>query len=125
MELIEKQAVRVIGPDPCDVGGIAELKWVAEYADLHGVLVAPHGIFDGLFGLAAHVQVAATLPDNFIAFEYPVARPEWWYDIVEGLPNQIVRNGLIEVWDAPGMGLDFKVEAAQAYLPDEDRDFFA
>ena len=70
MDLIEKQAVRVIGPDPCDVGGIAELKWVAEYADLHGVLVAPHGIFDGLFGLAAHVQVAATLPDNFIAFEY-------------------------------------------------------
>jgi L-alanine-DL-glutamate epimerase-like enolase superfamily enzyme len=125
MELIEKQAVRVIGPDPCDVGGVAELKWVAEYADLHGVLVAPHGIFDGLFGLAAHVQVAATLPDNFIAFEYPVARPEWWYDIVEGLPSQIVRNGLIEVWDTPGMGVDFKVDAAKAYLPDEDKDFFA
>jgi L-alanine-DL-glutamate epimerase-like enolase superfamily enzyme len=125
MELIEKQAVRVIGPDPCDVGGIAELKWVAEYADLHGVLVAPHGIFDGLFGLAAHVQVAAALPDNFIAFEYPVARPEWWYEIVEGVPSPIVRDGFIEVWDRPGMGVDFKVEAAQAYLAEEDKDFFA
>jgi L-alanine-DL-glutamate epimerase-like enolase superfamily enzyme len=125
MELIEKQAVRVIGPDPCDVGGIAELKWVAEYADLHGILVAPHGIFDGLFGLAAHVQVAATLPDNFIAFEYPVGRPEWWYDIVEGLPNPIVRDGLIDVWDRPGMGVDFKVESAQAHLQEEDNDFFA
>ena len=125
MELIEKQAVRVIGPDPCDVGGIAELKWVAEYADLHGILVAPHGIFDGVFGLAAHVQVAATLPDNFIAFEYPVARPEWWYEIVEGLPSPIVRTGLIEVWDRPGMGVDFKVDAAQAYLQDADKDFFA
>jgi L-alanine-DL-glutamate epimerase-like enolase superfamily enzyme len=123
-ELIEKQAVRVIGPDPCDVGGIAELKWVAEYADLHGVLVAPHGIFDGLLGLAAHVQLAATLPDNFIAFEYPVAQPEWWYDIVEGLPNPIVRNGLIEVWDRPGMGVDFRVEAAQRYLAEGDKDFF-
>jgi L-alanine-DL-glutamate epimerase-like enolase superfamily enzyme len=125
LELIEKQAVRVIGPDPCDVGGIAELKWVAEYADLHGVLMAPHGIFDGLFGLAAHVQVAATLPDNFIAFEYPVGRPEWWYDIVEGLPSTIVRNGLIEVWGRPGMGVDFKVEAAQAHLLEEDKNFFA
>jgi L-alanine-DL-glutamate epimerase-like enolase superfamily enzyme len=125
IELIEKQAVRVIGPDPCDVGGIAELKWVAEYADLHGILIAPHGIFDGLFGLAAHVQVAATLPDNFIAFEYPVARPQWWYDIVEGLPSPIVRDGLIDVWDQPGMGVDFKVDAAEAYLRDEDRDFFA
>ncbi|MDW8366844.1 MAG: mandelate racemase/muconate lactonizing enzyme family protein, partial [Abditibacteriales bacterium] len=40
-DLIEKQAVRVIGPDPCDVGGLAELKWVAEYADLHSILIAP------------------------------------------------------------------------------------
>jgi len=52
-ELIEKQAVNVVGPDPEDVGGIAELKWIAEYADLHGILVAPHGIFDGLIGLAS------------------------------------------------------------------------
>jgi L-alanine-DL-glutamate epimerase-like enolase superfamily enzyme len=124
MELIEKQAVRVIGPDPCDVGGIAELKWVAEYADLHGVLVAPHGIFDGLFGLAAHVQLAASLPDNFIAFEYPVARPEWWYDIVEGIPNPIVRDGFIDVWDRPGMGVDFKVEAAEAHLTEQETGFF-
>src|SRR5262249_22779010 len=43
-ELIEKNAVRVIGPDPADVGGIAELKWVAEYADLHGIQMAPHGV---------------------------------------------------------------------------------
>jgi L-alanine-DL-glutamate epimerase-like enolase superfamily enzyme len=125
MELIEKQAVRVIGPDPCDVGGIAELKWVAEYADLHGVQVAPHGIFNGVFGLAAHVQMAAALPDNFIAFEYPVGKPEWWYDIVEGLPSPIVRDGFIDVGDRPGMGVDFNVEAAQAYLTEEDRDFFA
>jgi L-alanine-DL-glutamate epimerase-like enolase superfamily enzyme len=28
------QAVDVLGPDPEDVGGIAELKWIGEYADL-------------------------------------------------------------------------------------------
>ena len=74
-ELIETQAVNVIGPDPADIGGIAELKWVAEYADLHGILMAPHGVFDGLIGLAALVQVCATMPQNYIAFEYPVAQP--------------------------------------------------
>ena len=124
-ELIEQHAVRVIGPDPADIGGIAELKWVAEYADLHGILMAPHGIFDGLIGLAAQVQVAATLPQNFIAFEYPVARPEWWYEIVEGLPNPIVRDGLVEVWDRPGLGVEFNVEAARRHLSEEDQDFFA
>jgi L-alanine-DL-glutamate epimerase-like enolase superfamily enzyme len=123
-ELIEKQAVNVIGPDPEDVGGMAELKWIAEYADLHGILVAPHGIFDGLIGLAAHVQMAAALPQNYIAFEYPVGQPEWWYDIVDGLPNPIVKRGFIDVWDQPGLGVTFNVPAAKSHLTDEDRHFF-
>ena len=55
-DLFEKQAVNIVGPDPCDVGGIAELKWVAEYADMHGILMAPHGTGDGLIGLAALVR---------------------------------------------------------------------
>jgi L-alanine-DL-glutamate epimerase-like enolase superfamily enzyme len=123
-DLIEKHAVHIIGPDPADIGGLAELKWVAEYADLHGILMAPHGVFDGLIGLAGLVQVCATLPANFIAFEYPVARPEWWYDIIEGLPDPIVENSQIKVWDTPGLGVRFKVEAARAYLAPEDADFF-
>lgn len=123
-ELIETRAVDVIGPDPADIGGIAELKWVAEYADLHGILMAPHGVFDGIIGLAAHVQVAATLPPNFIGFEYPVARPDWWYDIMEGLPNPIVKDSLIDVWDTPGLGVTFNIDKAVAHLNDEDKDFF-
>ncbi len=124
--LIEGHAVNVVGPDPCDVGGIAELKWIAEYADLHGILMAPHGTADGLFGLAALVQVCATLPHNFIAFEYPIGQPAWWYDIVEGVPEQVVKDGFIEVdaWPRPGIGLDFKVDAAREHLRDEDADFF-
>ena len=123
-ELIETHAVNVIGPDPADIGGIAELKWVAEYADLHGILMAPHGVIDGVFGLAAHVQVAATLPQNYIAFEYPVAHPDWWYDIVEGLPDPIVKDSLIDVWDPPGLGVTFNIDKALPHLNDEDKDFF-
>ncbi len=134
-QLIETHAVNIVGPDPADVGGIAELKWIAEYADLHGILMAPHGIGNGLIGLAAHVQVAATMPDNYIAFEYPLGNPhyfgypaadgDWWYDIVAGLPAQIVKDGFIDVWDRPGLGVDLIPEKAQAYLRAEDQDFFA
>jgi len=123
-ELFERKAIRVAGPDPADVGGLAELKWVAEYADLHGIMIAPHGIIDGLIGLAALVQVSATLPQNYIAFEYPIARPSWWYDIITGLPDPIVKQSFIEVWDTPGLGVDFNVEAARKYLPKGDEDFF-
>jgi L-alanine-DL-glutamate epimerase-like enolase superfamily enzyme len=123
-DLIETQAIDVIGADPEDVGGIAELKWIAEYANLHGILVAPHGIFDGLFGVAAQVQMGAAMPQNYIAFEYALGQPEWWYDIVEGLPDPIVKNGFIDVWDKPGLGVTFNVRAAKAHLREEDRDFF-
>jgi L-alanine-DL-glutamate epimerase-like enolase superfamily enzyme len=109
------------------VGGIPELKWIAEYADLHGILMAPHGTGDGVFGLAALLQVCATLPNNFIAFEYPIGQQAWWYDIVEGLPDPIVKDGFIDVdaWTRPGIGIgiDFNVPAARAHLREEDKDF--
>jgi len=123
-ELIEGKAVNIIGPDPCDIGGLAELKWVAEYADLHGILIAPHGVCNGLIGLAALVQVSATLPLDYIAFEYPIGDPGWWYEIVEGLPDPIVKDGLIEVWDRPGLGVELNEEASKQYLPEGDEDFF-
>lgn len=123
-ELIENRAVRVIGPDPLDVGGLAELKWIAEYADMHGILIAPHGVFNGVLGLAAMVQVCATLPDNLIAFEYCKPPTEWWPDIVDGMPDQLVVDGHINVWDSPGIGVTLNEEKARQYLGNEDQDFF-
>jgi L-alanine-DL-glutamate epimerase-like enolase superfamily enzyme len=123
-ELFEKQAVNIVGPDPADVGGIAELKWIAEYADLHRILMAPHGTGDGLIGLAALVQMSATLPRNYIAFEYPVAQNDWWYDIIEGLPDPIVVDSFIDVWDRPGLGVTFNVKEAKKHLSAGDGDFF-
>ena len=86
--------------------------------------MAPHGTGDGVIGLASLLQVSATLPQNFIAFEYPVGNPDWWYDIVDGLPDPIVKDGFMDVWDRPGMGVDLIPEKAKKYLRDEDADFF-
>ena len=124
-ELFERKAIRVVGPDPADVGGIAELKWIAEYADLHGIMMAPHGTGNGLLGLAALVQVCATMPHNFIAFELPAGKPAWWHDIVDGLPDPLVKDGHITVWDAPGMGVTLNPERTRPHLAEEDADFFA
>jgi len=124
VELIERNAVNVLGPDPADVGGLAEMKFIAEYADLHGILFAPHGTFDGLIGLAAHVQLAATLPDNYIAFELPTGSPNWWYDILDGVHNLVVQDSHIEVPNVPGLGVQFLVDEAKQHLREEDKDFF-
>jgi L-alanine-DL-glutamate epimerase-like enolase superfamily enzyme len=87
-------------------------------------LMAPHGIADGLIGLAALVQVAATLPDNYIGFELPWGRPDWWFDIVDGLPDPIVKDGFITVWDRPGLGVTLNADKASRYLVEQDRGFF-
>jgi len=47
--LIETKAVNILGPNPADIGGIAELKCLAEYPDLLGILMAPHGAIDGVY----------------------------------------------------------------------------
>jgi hypothetical protein len=70
------------------------------------------------------VQVCATLPDNYIAFELPSGKQEWWHDIVDGLPDPIVKDGFIEVWDRPGLGVDLVAERALPYLAAEDDGFF-
>ncbi|MBN4064244.1 mandelate racemase/muconate lactonizing enzyme family protein [Dehalococcoides mccartyi] len=124
VDLIEKNAVNVLGPDVADVGGIAEMKFIAEYADLHGILFAPHGTFDGLIGLAAQTHMAAVLPDNFIAFELPQAKPEWWLDIMEGGEQFAVTDSHIDVPHSPGLGVTFIPEEAKKYLREEDSDFF-
>lgn len=121
-ELIERKCVHIVGPDPFDVGGIAELKWIAEYADLHGIQIAPHGVGNGLIGLAVLAQVCATLPDNFVAFECPAGEPAWWYHIIDHYP--IVKDGFVEVPDRPGLGFEFNIERTLSYLGEEDRDFF-
>lgn len=124
VELIERNAVNVLGPDVADVGGIAEMKFIAEYADLHGIMMAPHGTKGGLIGLAVQVQLAAVLPDNFIAFELPRPNPEWWLDIMEGTEALQVTDSHIDVPDTPGLGLTFIPEEAKKYLREEDADFF-
>jgi len=40
------------------------------------------------------------------------------------MPKDIVKNGHIDVWDRPGLGVDFIVKEAKKYLSEEDKNFF-
>jgi hypothetical protein len=80
--------------------------------------------FQVLLGLGALIRVCATLPRNFIAFEYTTGDPDWWYDIVEGLPQAIVKDGFVDVIERPGMGVDLVPERARQYLAEDEQMFF-
>jgi len=91
---------------------------------MHSILMAPHGTANGLLGLGALINVCATLPANYIAFEYPSASDPFWNEIVTGLPKQIVTDSMVDVLEAPGLGLDIDPQAAKPYLREEDAGFF-
>ena len=43
---------------------------------------------------------------------------------MDGLPDPIVENSHIKVWDTPGLGVQFNIPEAKKHLSDEDKDFF-
>ena len=109
----EAGAADIINPDICNVGGLLELKEIGAMAEPYCVAVAPHGNNSTTVGLAASLQVAATMP-NFLIMEYPMS----W----EPAANEVaidplrVENGAIALPAAPGIGLDLD-EAALARYP--------
>ncbi len=64
------------------------------------------------------------MPQNFIAFELPSGKPEWWWNILEGVDAYEVTDSHIAVNDNPGLGISFRIDEAKRYLREEDQDFF-
>ncbi|SVC77686.1 uncharacterized protein METZ01_LOCUS330540, partial [marine metagenome] len=42
----------------------------------------------------------------------------------QGHPESIVKDGFIDVWDKPGLGITLDIELARQYLEPEDENFF-
>lgn len=120
--LIETHAVDIVSPDVCDVGGIAETKWIADHADLHNVLIAPHN-FGHAIEFFANVHAAATMAQNFIAFEFHKAEVSWWEEVVKNVKGPLIRDGFAEIPDGPGLGLELNEKVVTKHLA-EGEGFF-
>jgi gluconate/galactonate dehydratase len=104
MPLLEARGVSVIHPDVLSSGGILENKKIGDLAQEHGVAMAVHMAESPIGCMAAAHSVAAT--ENFLALEYHSVDVPWWDDIAQGLPKPLVKNGFIEMPDAPGLGIE-------------------
>ncbi|MCY3813217.1 MAG: mandelate racemase/muconate lactonizing enzyme family protein [Gammaproteobacteria bacterium] len=112
-EVFESAAADIINPDVCNVGGILELKEIAAMAEAYFVAVSPHNYNSTTVGLAATLQASAVMP-NFLITEYFVNFEALGEEIARE-PWQ-VRDGMIELTDTPGLGIDLD-EAALARFP--------
>jgi galactonate dehydratase len=103
-EVLEKGAVALIQPDVSHVGGISELKRVANMAEVYYVHTMPHSAI-GPVAFSACLQVDAAVPNFFIQEQVDPGLGEGM--LVE--PWQ-VRDGHIELPTRPGLGIEIDEE---------------
>jgi galactonate dehydratase len=119
--VFEKQAVALIQPDASHVGGITELKKVANMAEVYYMHVMPHSAI-GPVAFSACLQVDAVVP-NFLIQE----------QIDQGLGDGVLRepwqvkDGHIELPTKPGLGFEIDetaLEEACTYMEELGGEFY-
>lgn len=102
-ELLAHNAVHILQPDPCNMGGIWKTRQVCAMADAHYAVVAPHQA-QGPLCTAVCVQIGACTPNLLIQELFDEFNVGWEREIVS--PPVNVVDGRIVVPDAPGLGVD-------------------
>ncbi len=102
--LLAAGGVAVVHPDVLSTGGIMETKKIGDLAEDFGAAMAIHMAESPVACLAAVHVAAATR--NFQALEVHSVDVPWWEDLVVGLPKPLIKDGYINVPDAPGLGIE-------------------
>ena len=106
-ELLKHEVVNIIQPEPLNVGGLFAARKIADMADAHFAVVAPHSA-QGPVCSAACVQLNASIPNFFIHEFFDEFNDPWEAQIVTN-PVKVV-NGYIDIPDRPGLGIDLNVD---------------
>ena len=117
-DLLDRRAVDIVQPDASLCGGIREVLFVAELAELYGVQCVPHS-WSGAILNAASIHIASLLQEPTLM--PGVATPMVEFDVTENpFASGLLRaplpilDGCFEVPDAPGLGLDVNLDAIRA-----------
>jgi L-rhamnonate dehydratase len=116
-EWIEIGRVAVVQPDVSRCGGLTEIRRSADLCELHAVQVIPHGWKTGILAQCGrHFQAACPASPlfEFISphvYESPLRR-----DLVS--PEPEVREGLMDLPEGPGLGIELNEEVVRRYRTD-------
>lgn len=115
-DLIEARAVDVLQPDLAICGGITEAMRIAALASAYNLRLAPH-LWAGAPAFAAGMHVAAAAPAGFI-LEYSLGANPLLQELVE--EKFVVKDGMIEIPDRPGLGLTINEDFVRRYAVPAD-----
>jgi len=110
-EVFEQNSMHVIMPDVKIIGGIGELKKVADMAAAWGIPTAPHGP-SGPVTIAAGVETMLSHPE-FLILEYGWGEVGWRHELI--LPHETIRCGYVYSHNRPGLGIELNPEILEAY----------
>jgi len=118
-EALQQEAVQILQPDVCGVGGLSEARKIITLADIHQVRIVPH-VWGTAVALAAGLQFHAILPPAPPSHEQRSPRLEFdrthnpfRQDIVE-TPIEHVK-GVVSIPDGPGLGISINRETLAKY----------
>jgi galactonate dehydratase len=108
--MFDLKAVDCVMPDVAKCGGLSEAKRIANMAEIHYLPFAPHNVSSPVGTVAAaHVCAAVS---NFTVLEWHAIDMPHWADFVRYPGGRIIRDGHIELTEAPGLGLELDEEFA-------------
>ena len=123
-QLIRSKSVDIIQPDICASGGLTEAKRIATLASTNGIDVIPH-----TWGTSIGIHVALHFISNLECMPGRMKSPDFLieYDQTENglrerltFPKVQMKNGMIEVPTAPGLGLEVDEKVLLEYC-DKDK----
>ena len=102
-DICHQRAAAILQPDIRHCGGILEMKKIANLAEIHEILVAPHSAADPV-GLVASIHAMAGTP-NFLIHEFGGGTGE-------GLLKQPLhfKDGFVDLPEGPGLGIEIDDE---------------
>jgi galactonate dehydratase len=106
-ELLKHEVIGIIQPEPLNLGGLFAARKIADMADAHYAVVAPHSA-QGPVCSAACVQLNASIPNFFLHETFDEFNEPWEKEIVFGAVEVV--EGYIDVPSRPGLGIDLNLE---------------
>ncbi len=112
-DMIENQWIDYIRMAATHAGGITPMRRIADFSAMYHVRTAPHGAPDlSPICYAAHMHLNLWAPNfgiqEFVGFGTEKSNEVFKYDLQ-------LRDGMVYVGDAPGLGVDFDEDAAARY----------
>jgi len=111
--LVENQLIDYIRAASTHAGGVTAMRRIADFAAIHNVKTAPHGAPDlSPVCIATHMHLDTWAPNfgiqEFVGFGNDETRQLFTHEMC-------VEDGMVQVSEAPGLGVEFDEDAAKEY----------